>query len=80
MGLEDCIKVLKNIGLEHHSQHFRVMQVDGPLLEATIHPHVGKQILMSLGIEDDMERNKLVNEVRRLKSGGYNICHSTVTA
>lgn len=48
----ECLDVLRSIGLPQHCSMFESNQVDGPMLEALIHPHLGQQIMLSLGVND----------------------------
>ena len=70
----ECLDVLRSIGLPQHCSMFESNQVDGPMLEALIHPHLGQQILLSLGVNDTSDHHQLVTELYRLKAHGY-ICN-----
>lgn len=70
----ECLDVLRSIGLPQHCSMFESNQVDGPMLEALIHPHLGQQIMLSLGVNDTSDRHRLVTELYRLKAHGY-ICN-----
>ena len=70
----ECLDVLRSIGLPQHSSMFESNQVDGPMLEALIHPHLGQQLMLSLGVNDTSDRHRLVTELYRLKAHGY-ICN-----
>ena len=45
----ECLDALKSIGLPRHCSMFESNQIDGPMLEALIHPHLGQQLMLSLG-------------------------------
>lgn len=70
----ECLDVLRSIGLPQHCSMFESNQVDGPMLEALIHPHLGQQIMLSLGVNDTSDRHGLVTELYRLKAHRY-ICN-----
>jgi len=67
----DCLNILRCIGLEHHCGMFKNNKVDGPMLEAMIHPNLGQQIMASLGVNDSSDQHRLVTEIFRLKTQGY---------
>lgn len=68
---EDCLDILRSIGLERHSSAFKNNKVDGPMLEALLHPHLDQQLMLSLGVNDPSEHHRLVTELFRLKAEGY---------
>ena len=62
---------------------FESNRVDGPMLEALIHPNLGEQIMVTLGVNDASDRHRLVTELYRLKAHGYNVnkyTNSTTTS
>lgn len=76
---DDCLDVLRCIGLEHHCAMFQTNKVDGPLLEALIHPNLGQQIMSMLGVNDSSDRHRLITELYRVKTQGYSNTTSTST-
>lgn len=69
---DECLDVLRGIGLDHHCNTFLTNKVDGSLLEALMHPTLGHQMLTSLGVTDGPERHRLITELYRVKGQGYN--------
>ena len=43
-------------------------QIDGPMLEAIIHPVLGNSTLANLGIEKAEEQLKLISEINKMKN------------
>ena len=53
MTTHDCINMLKSIGLSKYEEVFQEKYVDGPMLEAFIHPNFGRELMMSMGITNE---------------------------
>ena len=74
---DECLDVLRSIPLPQHCSIFESNQVDGPMMEALIHPQLGQQIMLSLGVYDTSDRRRLVTELYRLKAYVYKKPKST---
>lgn len=78
MTLGDCINMLKSVGLTKYEDVFVEKCVDGPMLEAFIHPSFGQELMLSMGITNN-DCLRLVPEIYRIKAHGYNMTTSTST-
>lgn len=78
MTTADCLSVIYSVGLAKYSNIFTEHSVDGPMLDAFVHPQFGKELMLSLGISEE-DCLVLVPEIYRLKARGFNVCSSTVT-
>lgn len=78
MTTADCLSVIQSVGLAKYSCIFTELSIDGPMLDAFVHPQFGKEVMLSLGISDE-HCLVLVPEIYRLKARGFNVCSSTAT-